>query len=203
MIVMLAGVRLRVPVTCTDRVTEPKPWAEAVMLAVPRLTPVICACCAGCVAPAAIVTLEGEIVTRAVLLLVSVIVTPPVGAGAASVTGNEVDCPTPTVTPVGRPIPPALCTVTLAVALTTLAALELAVMTADPAATPVTGTLTLVAPWGIVTELGTVAAAVLLERSVIATPPAGAAAERLSVAFCVAPAASPIVCGEKLRVAPT
>jgi hypothetical protein len=75
-------------------------------------------------------------------------------------------------------------TVTVAVAGAMLAAL--AVMVAEPAATPVTGTVAVVAPTAKDTVPGTVAAAGLLELRFTVTPPAGAAADKVSVKFCVA-----------------
>jgi hypothetical protein len=63
-----------------------------------------------------------------------------------------------------------------------------AVMRAVPVATPVTGTAAVVAPARIVTEAGTVAAAVLPEARATVTPPAGAATDSVTVRFWVAPA---------------
>jgi hypothetical protein len=74
-------------------------------------------------------------------------------------------------------------TVTLAVVLGMLPAL--AVIVADPAATPVTGTETVVAPVPKVTVAGTVATLVLLELRLTASP-AAAGADKVRVRFCVA-----------------
>jgi len=115
--------------------------------------------------------------------LVSVTVRPPVGAAVDKVIGNGTDCPIPTVSPVGVVIVPGATTVTLAVAGTTL--VPLAVMTVEPGATPVTGTLTVVAPAEKVTDAGTVAAPVFEELRLIITPLAGAGAGSVSVRFCV------------------
>ena len=54
-----------------------------------------------------------------------------------------------------------------------------------PNATPVTGTLTVVAPAMKVTVVGTVAVAGVPELRLIMIPPAGAAADKVSVRFCV------------------
>ncbi len=65
--------------------------AEALIVAVPKFTPVICGGAAGAVAPAAMNTMAGAIVTFDGSLLVKVTVTPPPGAGADKVTGNGTD----------------------------------------------------------------------------------------------------------------
>ena len=75
---------------------------------------------------------------------------------------------------------------TVAVALTGGRLVPDAVMLEVPAATPVTGTATEVAPARMVTVAGTVAAAVLLESRLMTTPPVGAGTERFSVRFWVA-----------------
>lgn len=75
-------------------------------------------------------------------------------------------------------------TVTLAVA--SVIPGKLARTTLDPVATPVTGTLTLTSPAPIVTEAGTVAAAVLDELNVNVKPAAGAGADNVKVRFWVA-----------------
>lgn len=63
---------------------------------------------------------------------------------------------------------------------------RLARITVEPAATPVTGTVTLNKPALIVTVEGTVAAAVFEEFSVNVRPGAGAGADSVSVRFWVA-----------------
>lgn len=71
------------------------------------------------------VTVPREIETFAGSLLTSVTVTPD-AAGVESVTANDADCPSPRVTPAGRPIVPRVvdpCTVTVAVASVKLGAL--------------------------------------------------------------------------------
>jgi hypothetical protein len=79
----------------------------------------------------------------------------------------------------------------------------LAMMTAEPAATPVTGTGTLVAPATKFTLPGTVATPVLLEFRLTAKPPAGAGVDRLSVRFCVLPTVIVRLPGVKLSGAGT
>ena len=61
----------------------------------------------------------------------------------------------------------------------------LALMVAMPLPTPVTGTLTMVAPAAKVTEAGTVATLVLVELVLMVGPPLGAAGDTTSVRFCV------------------
>ena len=56
-------------------------------------------------------------------------------------------------------------------------------MVAEPGATPVTGTVTLVVPARKVTDAGTVATPVLSEIKLMVCPPAGAGADRFSVRF--------------------
>ena len=75
----------------------------------------------------------------------------------------------------------------------------LAVIVADPAATPVIGTDTLVAFALMVTVPGTVAAPLLLDVRVMFKPPAGAGPDKFKVRFCVAPTPIESVDGEKLR----
>ena len=69
------------------------------MLAEPGPLPVNCGGVAGVVAPAAIVTVAGEIPTL-LLLLDKVIVAPPAGAGAERVTCKGKNCPNGTFAPV-------------------------------------------------------------------------------------------------------
>src|SRR5664280_2788092 len=153
------------------------------MLADPILTPVIVGCWVGAVVPCAMEILDTEIVTFDGSVLASATVTAE-GAGADKVTGNGMVWPNPTLGLGGRLIDPKISTVTLAVTSAMFGRL-LAWITAEPAATPVTGTLMVVAPWPKATVSGTVATPVLLELRLIVTPPAGAAAERVSVRFCV------------------
>ncbi len=154
------------------------------MVADPIPAPVTCGCVAGVVAPGAMETLAGA-VTFDVSLLVRFTVTPPGGAGCGRVTGNAADWPSPTVVLAGALIGGSGVTVTLAVALAIPAAL--AMMVAEPGATPVTRTSTLVALAAKVTVPGTVATAGLLELRLTVNPPAGAGAGRFSVRFPVLP----------------
>ena len=154
------------------------------------------------VCPAAIVTVVGETVTLAVSLLDRATVTPPDGAAAGNVTANAADWLGPTVTFDGRPMVPALTTVTLAVVSAKFGR-ELAWIVVVPSATPVTVTVALVALAAMVTVAGTVATPVLLELRFITTPPAGAGADKFSVRFWVAVPVMVAVAGEKLAVAVT
>lgn len=102
----------------------------------------------------------------------------------------------------GTPTAPLLCTVTLAV-VSAIFGSALAWITVDPNATPVTGTLTVVAPEPKDTVAGTVAVAGVLELTLMVMPPAGAAADRVSVRFCVVNPAMIRLGGVKLTVAVT
>ena len=166
------------------------------------MTPVTCGCVAGVVCPAAIVTVVGEIVTLAVSLLDKATVTPPAGAAAGNVTANAAVWLGPTVTFDGRPIVPALTTVTLAV-VSAMFGRELAWIVVVPGVTLVTGTVALVALAAIVTVAGTVATLALLELKLKIMPPAGAGADKFSVRFWVAIPVMVVVLGDKLAVAVT
>ncbi len=74
-------------------------------------------------------------------------------------------------------------------------------MVADPTATPVTGTVTLVAPAGKLMVDGTVAVPVLSELRLMVKPAAGAAPDSVSVRFCVDGPVMVMVEGVKLTVA--
>ena len=118
------------------------------------------------------------------LLLPSVIVVPPEGAGLPSATGKGTLSPGATeMLEVNVMPPPAGCvTVTLALALATFTAL--AVILVDPAARLVTGTETLLAPAVKLTVSGTVATLLLLELR-LTVRGVGAGAERFKVRFAV------------------
>ena len=142
---------------------------------------------------------EGDAFAIEGSLLASVMNTPPAGAAVPKVTGKLTELPEVTVTLAGSRIPPAAgcVTATLALALTMPGAL--AVMVADPAAAPATGTGTLVAPVPKFTVGGTVATLALLELRLTASP-AGAGADKFNVRFWVA---IPLIVrfpGEKLMV---
>src|SRR5438045_1182077 len=104
--------------------------AVAVMVAVPAPTPVTGM-------TSVVKELPGEIDSVEVLLLKSVTVTPPKGAGDPRVIGKPVVCPRPTVGFCGRTMAPGDVTVTLAVAFATVASPEVAVIVAVPGAFPV------------------------------------------------------------------
>jgi len=135
------------------------------------------------VAPSGTNTLVGAIVSLPVSALVSVIVTPPKGAGVPRLIGNAAVWPSDTVGLEGTLIAPGAEMVMLAVAPRMFGAPGVAEMVAVPEETPVTSTLMLVKFAGIVTDGGTVRIAGLLELRPMGTPPAGAGAERLSVMF--------------------
>jgi hypothetical protein len=170
------------------------------MAADPNFTPVTVGCCAGCVWPAAIVTVAGETVTIVGLLLTSETVRVAL-AGDGRVTANAAVCPGATLTFTGKPIAPAVWTVTVAVACTTPA--DVARITVDPLPTPDTGTVAVVVFCGIVTVAGTVATAGLSELKLTVRPPAGAGPESVRVRFCVAVPAIVKVAGERLSEAVT
>src|SRR3954447_10746169 len=109
------------------------------MSAPPRLSPVICGCVAGALAPAGITTLPG-IVTFDGSLLMSAMVTVE-GAGVGNVTGKSTDSPSPKVT-FGRRLMDCWGTMTTVELVSARCEAALALITADPAATPVTGTST-------------------------------------------------------------
>jgi hypothetical protein len=130
------------------------------------------------------VTLAVDSVTLLVSLLASAMVT---GATAADdrLTGKLTVWPNPRVPLGGRLIVVGITTVTFVVALAMPGATAVAVMVAEPAATAVSNTLTLVAFAGKLTLPGTVTALVLLEVRFTVRPAEGAGAERFSATFCV------------------
>src|SRR5271165_2596002 len=154
------------------------------MVAYPRLMPEICGVVEGVVAPAATKTLAGEIVSDEGTLLLSAIVTPPVGAGVDKLTGNTVVKFCPTTAKAGRTTAGGVTTVTLAV-VSAIAGSELAWIAVVPSETPVTATLALTAFAPIVTVAGTAATPVLLDVKLNVTPPAGAGDDRTKVRNCV------------------
>jgi hypothetical protein len=177
-------LKASVPVTCTDWLAGSQPAADAPMFALPKLTPVTVGWVLGEVWPGAIETVVGETVTFVGSLLDNTTWTPAAGAGFDKVTGNEALWLAPTTTPDVRPSDPKI-TVTLAVALPPGV---VAVIVAGPAETPVTGTLTVVAPCVKLTLAGTVAAPVLLEERLTVSPPDGAGAVKFNARFIVVPA---------------
>jgi len=85
------GEKIIVAVTCTCSLSPTKPGADALMVAVPKLTPVICGWVAGVVDLDGMNTVEGDMVTFVVSLLASVTVTPFGGAPIARFTWNGRD----------------------------------------------------------------------------------------------------------------
>jgi len=196
LIVTSCGVKLTVAVTDASAEAGVYAGAEALMFAVPRPTPVTIGWDAGVVCPAPMVTVDGEIVTFEASLLFRVTVTPE-GVAVESETANTADCPSPTVTLEVRLIPPSVVTVTFAVVSARLGAL--AWITAVPRDTPVTGTVTLLAPAAKETLNGTVATPGLAELSPTVRPEAGAGPDKFRVKSCVV---NPVIvrfCCAKLR----
>jgi hypothetical protein len=109
-IVIAGGKKLNIAGTVTVELPDEYPGAVAVMVVMPILTPFTDGVVAGTVDPAGIKRVLGLTVAVSVLLLVSVTVTPPGGAGVPSVTGSGTDSSTPTVT-LGIVMPPAATTV--------------------------------------------------------------------------------------------
>jgi hypothetical protein len=156
-----------------------------VMIADPPLIPVTVVTTRGAiVTPCGMKKVDGDTVALVGSLLTNVMYTPPAGAAVPSVTGKFTVAPGVTATLAGNRMPPAAgcVTVTLAVALAMFDAL--AVIVTDPAATPVTGTDTVVAPAPKLTVEGAVATLTLLELR-LTTSPAVVGADRFSVRFCV------------------
>lgn len=157
----------------------------------------------GCVAPAGMVTVAGEMVTL-LLSLDKVTVTPPAAAAADKVTWKAVDWPSPTLTPEGNPMVPMLCTVTVVVAAGTLGAVVLAVIVVDPVAKPVTANVVVVAPAAKVAVAGKVMIPVGLAAKVTVRPPVGAGTDKVRVRFCgAAPISVKPPVGPNPREAPT
>ena len=164
------------------------------------MTPVIVGCVVGVVWPAGIVTLKGDMVRVLVSVLDNATVT-AAAAACGSVTAKVAVFPRPTVGLVGRPIVPAVTTVTATVVLGRFGASVLAVMVAEPKVTAVTSTFTLVAPGAKFTLVGTVATLGALEFKLIVKPAAGAAPDRFNATVCVAIPVMVTVGGAKLMVA--
>jgi hypothetical protein len=147
---------------------------------VPKLTPVTKGCVPGVVAPPGILTLAGTVaVVGSELTRVTVI--PVAGAFDGRDTLRAAVPPKATANVDGKVIVPALWTVTFAVASGMLGS-ELAWITADPKAAPVTGTRTVLVPAANVAVDPTVAFP-LLELRFTVRPVAGAFADSVSVRF--------------------
>lgn len=148
----------------------------------PGALPVICGEAAGEVAPAAIVTLAGEMLTL-LLLLDRVTVVPPIGAGADKVMGKGTDCPNATFV-LASVITPMFWTLTGVLAAVMPGTAELAVIVVVPTATPVTGKLVVVAPAAKVAVAGRLIMPTGLADKSTTKPAAGAGAERVKLRFC-------------------
>ena len=140
----LAGKRLAAVPTSTNWVSPVMLNADALMLAEPAAAPVSNGCLARAVWPCGMMMFSGEMVAVDGSLLLRLTKTPPDGAARASVTGKFTCWPGATTTPVGSIMSRPEVIVTVADALPAFEAVLVAVIVAEPAATPVTGTLTLV-----------------------------------------------------------
>ena len=88
--VSVVGKKAADPPTCTVVFAEAKPVAEAVIVALPKSTPVTCGATAGAVCPWAMKVLPETSETFAELLVASAIVRPPTGAGELRVIDNGI-----------------------------------------------------------------------------------------------------------------
>ena len=194
------GKKFAEAATWTMVLADPKPLADAVMLASPKSIPLIAGGALGVVCPC---EMNADPDTNCALLvspLVSVKVTPPAGAGCARLTFKVVCDPGATLREAGSVIAP--CTLTFAVASGMFGRL-LACITAEPGLTAVMVTVVVLLPDANVAVGGTVATPVLLELRLTETPPAGAAAESVSVTFCVPAPFMVMVPGGNATAAPT
>lgn len=151
------------------------------IVADPTFTAVIVGCVAGLVCPAGIVTLAGETVSFDVSLLERFTVT-ALPAADGSETVNVPLWLSARVGDADREIPPGAVTVTAAVVVEMFGVDVLAEIVAEPTPAGVIGTFTLFWFARMVTEAGTVAAAVLEEFSVNVMFD-GAAVERVKERF--------------------
>ena len=171
-----------------------------VMLEDPGNAPEICGCTAGAVAPAAMTTFPGTLTFG--LFDDRTTVKPPTGAGTDKLIASVADFPRPTAMEPGVLMAGAGLT-TIAAVVSTIAGKALACIVAEPTATVVSGTRTLVDDAGKVTVAGRVTAPVFEELKPMVRPAAGAGPERLSVMFCVVPAVMVRLAGEKFTEAVT
>jgi hypothetical protein len=177
------------------------PTAETVIDVEPEDTPVTVTGVRDVVCPVTMEICEGETVATPVLAEDIARVT-VLAAGFTKLIGNETVFPGVTAMLEGTLMLTVYVSVTLAVAVVTLALL--AWMVAVPAATPVTDTVVVVWPAAMVTVLeATVAAAVLVDDTLKVIPPAGAGPERVNVRGSVAVPGIERVDGERLIVAAT
>jgi hypothetical protein len=84
--VRAAGENAIVAVTCTVALPGLRPYADALTIADPKLTPLTRGAMLGLVSPARMMIFDGFTVTVDVSPLVSVTITPPAGAGCTRVT---------------------------------------------------------------------------------------------------------------------
>ena len=189
-----ADWKLTPALTDTCWLADPRPDADAVMVATPKPTPVTFGGPFEVVAPCGMKMVAGDMVTFEVSSLVRLMKAPPAGAPVAKLTGKSTVSPGASVTLAGKIIGDELRTVTLALAEPKPGVL--AAIVAAPAPTPVTGTFTLVAPAANVALAGTVAAPVLFELR-LAVKPAGAGPDRFSVRLPIEPALTVRLPGEK------
>jgi hypothetical protein len=190
--------------TVTVALAPVKPEAEALMVAVPKLTPVTLGCVAGVVVPCEMKTSAGDIVALDVSLLERWTVTPPSGAPVTKEMGKVADWFGPTVMPAGSVIAPNSPTFTFAEPLKYPA--ELATIVVEPSANPVTvkapalalfvtkwaatdaGKLALELPAGMVTLGGSTSTIPAgFERNATVAPPAGAGELSVTEPFMVRP----------------
>lgn len=171
------------------------------IVVVPVATPYTLTWVVDCVCPAAIVILAGDTVALVGSLLVSSRNKRDCAA-LPKLIGKGTDSPGDTDTLAGTIMSTAVLTVTFAVASVRFGAL--ARITAEPAATPETGIVAVVAP-GCIVAAGepTVATLVLLELTLKVRPPEGAGPESVNVRFWVSVPESVRLGGEKLIVAVT
>jgi hypothetical protein len=195
-----SGGKLSAAVTFTGADEDVNPVADAVMFAVPTLTPVTWGWVVGVVAPAAIVTEAGAIVTREGLLLTRLIVTGFAGA-TDKLTLKGTDCDSPTEVLAGNVIPPPLWTDTLAAASGMLGSAAAWIVVA-PRATAVIWTEALSDWAGIVTVAGTVAMPVLSERR-LSVRAVGVGADSFTVTFWLVIPVMVICAGTKDTLAVT
>ena len=155
----------------------------------PIPAPVTCGGVAGVIAPWRIVMVAGDTVTLPPSPLTRLTVKSD-GAGAERIMERAVDWPSSTVV-AGMPIWGITTADTFTVAVALWIPVALAVIMAEPAATPLTDTVALVAPAAKLTVEGTVALVASLELRLTVNPPAGACPpERFSVKFPVPPGAT-------------